>query len=157
MNVRSRILGIDERHVVPESCVRDDSHANHALLSGVSNSGPLKSCSSRAGSHGGKSRSTPPKGLMRARMARYRSVPEDPVTCDATATVRICRASSSIERPFFAACMRRRCISASSRFRIVKLATVSISRAINTSNNSLRHQPCAKIFRTSICTQGRPE
>ena len=71
---------------------------------------------------GGSSRSTPPSGAIRARMAsaRLREPGLRP-----TASPRISRASSSIERALPAARTRRRVFTSSSRLRIVMLAKIA--------------------------------
>ena len=79
---------------------------------------------SRPGSRGSNSRSTPLDGPKCARMMLARS-------CEAglrpTASRRISRASSSMERPFPAARVRNRVFTSSSRLRIVMLAMSMLS------------------------------
>ena len=74
---------------------------------------------SRAGSRGGNSRSTPPSGAIRARIAAARLRARGLCT---TASRRISRASSSMDRPLPAARTRNRVFTSSSRLRIVMLA-----------------------------------
>lgn len=76
---------------------------------------------SRDFSRGGMSSSTPPRGSIRRRMAAYRF--PGSATSLAKAARRMLRASSSIDRPWRAARRRNLPFTASSRFRIVMLAT----------------------------------
>ncbi len=84
-----------------------------------------------AGIRGGSSRSTPPSGSIRARVAaaRLRGPGFRPTT-----SRRISRASSSIERPLSAAYTRNRVFTSSSRLRIVMLATASAPHTRQTAN-----------------------
>src|SRR5579863_3501265 len=81
------------------------------------------------GSRGGISKSTPPNGSIRRRIASNRFAGL-PAFC-ASALRKICRASSSIERPCRAARTRNLRLSVSSRLRIVMLAITQTSAVID--------------------------
>ncbi|MCE2493117.1 MAG: hypothetical protein J4F40_10995 [Alphaproteobacteria bacterium] len=83
---------------------------------------------------GGNSNSTPPKGLNSSWIAVPR--PFSGTACRPTASRRISRTPSSMERPFPAARLRSRIFTSSSRLRIVMLAMSR--RSVSTSNGSLR-------------------
>jgi hypothetical protein len=79
---------------------------------------------SRRGSRGYSGSSTPPNGAKRRLMAVARSTYS--AGTSGKAERRMQRASSSMDRPFRAARTRKRCFSASARFRMVRLAIRSM-------------------------------
>ena len=98
---------------------REESEMKLVFSSTILASAQSKEGGSCPGSRGGNSRSTPPRGVIRARMelARFRRA-----IFGFTAFLRITRASSSMERPLSAARIRSRVFTSSSRLRIVMLA-----------------------------------
>jgi hypothetical protein len=105
----------------------------------------------RMGSRAGRSRSTPPTGATRPRMAaaRLRGGGAALTTCR-----RISRASSSIERPCSAARTRRRRLRSSSRLRIVMLAIAAIKPSLGAAR--IGDRPAGARRRSPFAHSGFP-